>query len=166
MITHIGIDPGTTESAYAAMSNRTLVKFNKVPNAQLLELLDFFRLTSDAQTVLVVEMVESYGMPVGHEVFMTCVWLGRFIERWRGKHELISRSAVRWQLCRDRRAKDPNVRAALIELYGGKATAIGKKGSIGPLHGVTEDVWSALAVVRTYQDKADVGSGIGGSLLR
>ena len=53
---------------------------------------------------------------------------------------------VKGQICRDSRAKDSNVRQALIDRYGGPSTV--KKG--GVLHGVSKDVWAALAVGVTY----------------
>lgn len=162
MITHIGVDPGPVESAYAAMSGRELVAFGKMSNEAMLKDLDFQRLQSDAMTALVVEMVSSYGMPVGAEVFETCVWIGRFIQNWTGKYAKILRATVRPHLCHSTKATDANVRAALIERYGGKRAAIGTVKAKGPLYGVTGDVWSALAVATTYYDRViDAGSGKG-----
>jgi hypothetical protein len=100
--------------------------------------------------LLAVEMIASYGMPVGREVFETCVWIGRFIEAWPVAHRKVYRKEVAMHLCGSPRAKDPNVRAALIDLFGGsKAAAVGTKRAQGPLYGVSKDVWSALAVAVT-----------------
>jgi|SRR5882762_1160002 len=166
MITLVAIDPGTTESAYVAMSGRELVRFRKLPNAEMLRELDFMTILGcDSLCVLVIEMVAGYGMPVGAEVFQTCVWIGRFIERWGKRTDRVFRSTVRAHLCHSNKATDSNVRAALIEKYGGKRAAIGNAKEKGPLHGVTGDVWSALAVAITYRERSEeVGSGKG--LLR
>lgn len=159
MITLIAVDPGTLESAFVAMEGDRIDDFGKIQNEEFLKRLDYIRIHSSGITVLVIEMVQSYGMPVGAEVFATCVWIGRFIERWRGRHDTILRATVKSRLCQDARAKNANVRAALIERYGGRMAAIGNLKAPGPLHGITGDVWSALAVACTY--RADIGNGQG-----
>ena len=54
------------------------------------------------------------------------------------------------------RAKDANVRAALIDRFGpSKRKAIGLKATPGPLYGVHSHMWSALAVAVTYGDRRD-----------
>jgi len=68
-------------------------------------------------------MIASYGMPVGREVFETCLWIGRFIECWCGPYTLVYRREVKSFLCADSRAKDSNVRQAVIDRYGGKEAA-------------------------------------------
>ena len=102
---------------------------------------------------VVIEKVEGFGMAVGAEVFETVFWSGRFAE---AAHPLpvhrIGRKAVKLHLCGTHRAKDSNVRQALIDRYGGKDTAIGRKASPGPLYGVSGDVWAALAVAVTFAD--------------
>jgi hypothetical protein len=83
-------------------------------------------------------------------LFETCVWIGRFVQEWEtltGAEPLrVFRREVKLHLCGSPRAKDANIRQALIDRYGGKEAAIGRKASPGPLHGVSGDVWSALAV--------------------
>lgn len=95
-----------------------------------------------------IEMVRSYGRPVGADIFETCVWIGRFeaaidhaaISRVRlGRKEVLSTLGVK-----GRGAGDKEVRARLLEIYGPDAK--GNKRAPGRLYGVTEDVWSALAV--------------------
>ena len=57
-------------------------------------------------------------------------------------------------LCGDARAKDPNIRAALIDRWGGsKAAAVGTKKSPGPLYGFKSDMWAALAVAETFIER-------------
>lgn len=150
----LAIDPGPTESAYVLLDDHGQPEvWDKLPNASLLAILT--HLTFSASE-LVVEMVASYGMPVGAEVFDTCVWIGRFIERWGGEFRLIYRTDVKLHLTNQRRAKDANVRQALIDRYGpGKDRAVGRKATPGPLYGLTGDCWAALAVAVTAADGAD-----------
>jgi len=146
----LAIDPGPTESAYVLLNDEGVPsQWEKVPNDDLRALLS----PSPWAQLLAVEMVASYGMPVGAEVFQTVLWIGRFIERWGGPYKLVYRKDVTMHLCNNRAAKDANVRAALIDRYGpGKDVSIGKKANPGPLYGLTGDCWSALAVAVTVVD--------------
>jgi len=53
-------------------------------------------------------------------------------------------------ICGSARAKDQNIRQALIDRYGGKETAIGKKQNPGPLYGIKADEWQALGLAITF----------------
>jgi hypothetical protein len=74
----------------------------------------------------VIEKVESYGMAIGVEVFDTVLWAGRFAEAaHRVPVVMVPRRAVKLALRGDSRAKDANIRQALIEGFGGStATCI------------------------------------------
>ena len=158
----LSLDPGTTESAfvvydeeYNAFNETTgwIQRKAKLHNADLLRMLwEEELLYSHA----VIETVASYGMAVGAEVFETVYWSGRF-------HEAITRTTgieparmyrrdVKLHLCRSDRAKDANIRQAILDRFGGKEKAIGKKKSPGPLYGITADCWQALALAITYAD--------------
>ena len=98
---------------------------------------------------LAIEMVASYGMAVGKEVFETVRWIGRFQQCWRDPDavRLIYRRDVKLHLCGSPRAKDANIRQALIDQLG----PVGVKREPGPLYGVKSHAWSALAVAVTAQ---------------
>ena len=101
-------------------------------------------------------------MAVGAEVFRTVHWSGRFAEALHPTPVfLLPRKAVKIHLCNSLRAKDANIRQALLDRYGGKSAAVGRKAEPGPLYGVHADVWAALAVAVTYAD-----GGGGGLLIR
>lgn len=153
--TILAIDPGNTESAWCVHQNGRLIACKKQPNAEVLAMLHGAPegLRFGPETNLAVEMIASYGMPVGREVFETCLWIGRFVEAWtmRGlHHRLVYRKDVKMHLCHNLRAKDSNIRAALLDRYGpGREIAIGTKKKPGPLYGVAGDEWAALAVAVT-----------------
>ncbi len=152
----LAIDPGPRESAFVLYDHERPVRTGKAPNAFLLaDLLQSKQCAGPFSRAddLAIEMIASYGMPVGAEVFETCVWIGRFIQAWDAPHRLVYRKDVKLHLCGSVRAKDGNVRQALIDKYGGKEKAIGKKVTPGPLYGVTADVWSALAVAITHSER-------------
>lgn len=144
----IAIDPGSEESAFVIWDGVRIVSRGKWANGDLLRWLHEQR---DNQCV--IEQIASYGMAVGAEVFETVFWSGRFMEAF-GAHrcDRIKRLPVKLHLCHDSKAKDANIRQALIDRFGGKEKAIGKKASQGPLYGVSGDEWAALAVAITWYD--------------
>lgn len=148
----LALDPGTHETAllqYDTDSGSVLWHAIK-PNEQALE--DVLTLTATCDH-LAVEMVACYGMPVGAETFETVLWLGRFIQAWRGPWSRVYRSDVKSYLCRSARAKDANVRQALLDRFGGsRKAALGTKRQPGPLYGVRSHCWSALAVAVTWSE--------------
>jgi hypothetical protein len=152
----LAIDPGPKESALVSLHHDRIAESMKVPNQVLL---GYLRTNATEENhMLVVEMIASYGMAVGAEVFETVVWIGRFTEAWDSRANIASalmyRLNVKMHLCHDSRAKDPNIRQALIDRFGpGKDRAIGTKKNPGPLYGVAGDVWSALAVAVTFADQ-------------
>lgn len=76
----IAIDPGNAQSGYCVIDRNTLrpLEFGKVDNAELLRKLA--SATEQGWRWAVIEMVASYGMSVGREVFDTVLWIGRFYQ--------------------------------------------------------------------------------------
>ena len=178
----LAIDPGPVKSAFVWLTQTdglpTIGKRAHIGNAAVLA--EIWAMASPAYT-LIVEMVECFGMPVGRSVFDTCVQVGRFLEAWRAGqadvaylvepikdapppgYGLIYRRQVKHHLCNAvAGVTDSNIRQALIDKWGGKETAIGRKpkskkdtASPGPLYGIKADVWQALAVGVTYLETRD-----------
>jgi len=148
----LAIDPGTTQSAYVVYEQGRLVDFGIKENSELLTYLED-GIYSHMCDKLYIEMVASYGMAVGKTVFETCVWIGRFIEKWNHDWEFVYRKDVKMHLCGQTKAKDSNIRQAIMDLYGSeRKIALGTKDKPGPLHGVSKDVWAALGVAITAQE--------------
>lgn len=139
----VGLDPGPTESALAWYADGEPLRGEILPNAMLRDRLR--RADLRGAELLAVEMVACYGMPVGAETFETCVWIGRFVEAWGRPFVLIPRLKVKMHLCHDSRAKDGNVRQALIDRIGPQGT----KRAPGPTYGLRGHIWSAVAVAIT-----------------
>lgn len=147
----LAIDPGNQQSAYALLdADLRPVKFAKKTNDEVMK--DCITILEENTTVVVIEMIASYGMAVGKEVFETCVWIGRFIERLAPEaYKLIYRREEKENLCGSMRAKDSNIRQALIDRFG----VVGTKKNPGWFYGVSKDVWAAIAVGVTYHDKVE-----------
>ncbi len=152
------IDPGSEQSAWlvweSAGAAGRLVRFGITANEELLPTLRDGSLIQHVH-VVVIEKIESYGMAVGREVFDTVHWSGRFTEAARPAPVVqLPRRDVKLAICGNSRAKDANIRAELINRFGGKAAAVGTRAAPGPLYGVSRDVWSALAIAVTWSDAA------------
>lgn len=153
-MTALSIDPGTTHSAYVLATRVSQIP----PLPGRLMILDKGKLSNDALHAMlpvfqdlgaaecVIEEIASYGMPVGREVFTTCIWIGRFMERFgAARCVLLPRLQVKLHLCFSPKANDAAIRARIIDLFGGPQAI--KKG--GPLYKVTADIWSSLALLMT-----------------
>ncbi len=149
MTTILAIDPGTSQSAWLRFDGTRPGAFGITANEILVKALR----SGGLPDVVVIEKVESYGMAVGAEVFDTVWWAGRFAEAAeRVPVVMLPRRAVKLALCGDSRAKDANIRQALLDRFGGSA-AVGRKAAPGPLYGISRDVWSALAIAVTYASR-------------
>lgn len=151
------VDPGYERSALVIFDGERVLEACTLENVDLLVRLRG-RLATHAD-VLVIEQIAAMGMTVGAEVFETCFWSGQFAEAWAGRQcdmawDRVKRHAVKTHLCGNQRAKDANIRQALIDRFGpGKDRAIGTKKAPGPLYGIHGDEWAALAVAVTWWDR-------------
>lgn len=141
----IAIDPGTTKSGVCVFQGKRIANAYVIENKILVDSLALANRWIDTQPTVVIEMIASYGMAVGKETFETCVWIGRFMQVCDDAHRMF-RKEVKIHLCGTTRAKDTNIWQAIIDRYGGKEKAIGKKKTPGPLYGVTSHSRAALAL--------------------
>ena len=144
----LAIDPGNVESAYVLIGkDLTPLEFGKIPNKELLDVIPSLACGAD---YLALEMVASYGMAVGETVFETVFWAGRFWQAAEDRLERkkVYRKEVKMNLCHSMRAKDANIRQALIDRFG----EVGVKKNPGFFYGFKADIWAAYAVGVTYHD--------------
>ena len=156
----LAIDPGNVESAYAFLRDTpdglVLGEFAKLKNVDVLNIARVVYETNPYLTV-VIEMIASYGMPVGREVFETCVFIGRLQEAMRRLPvRYVYRRDVKLNLCNSARAKDTNVRQALIDRFAKHDFKNGRGTKKNPdfFYGVSRDCWAAIAAGVTYIDAA------------
>ncbi len=149
----LAIDPGNTESAYVVLDiDLKPLEFGKISNDILKNKMDDLINKHKIRRVA-IEMVASYGMAVGKEVFETVFWIGRFFEtalRHMDIDEImkIYRKDEKMNLCHSMKAKDSNIRQALIDRFG----EVGTKKNPGWFYGFKSDIWQAYAVGVTYYD--------------
>jgi len=156
----LAIDPGTYQSGIVEydVTNGKVASCGIEDNAKIEELLGGV-INEDYR--LAIEMIGCYGMPVGRETFETCVWIGRFLGAWNQARETqclgqiaVYRREVKLHLCNSARAKDKNIRQAILDCFmpsgGGKTPQIGTKAAPGPLYGVKSHIWAALGVALTF----------------
>lgn len=148
----LAIDPGPTESGWALveLETRRPIRVGKTANLRLLEQLRL----RPADYALVLEKVEGYGMPVGVEVFETCVWTGRFMEASGREAARQGRKKVKRHFCGTTTATDTNVTRALVDRFAPGASNYGKgtKAQPGWFYGFAGDMWQAYALAVYHAD--------------
>ena len=156
------VDPGLEHSAFVLWDGQQIQQHGIEANEDMLLRLYESIVVSDANDedapVLVIEAMTSYGMAVGQSTLDTIFWAGRFYQAIQPcQADVLTRRAVKLHLCGSSKAKDANIRMALIDRFGGsKEVAIGIKASKGPLYGIKSHCWAALAVAVTWFDTAGI----------
>lgn len=155
----LAIDPGTEQSGWLVydQDQKAVNDYGQSKNVEILNIIDKGCTTHCSINRIVVEDMTHTGMPVGKEVFETCKWMGRFEQMTQESFynhcfSYLGRREVKIHLCGTVRAKDANIRQALIDKFGGKEKAIGNKKNPGPLYGIKSHLWSALALAVTYAE--------------
>jgi hypothetical protein len=132
---------GGCETAYLTMDGGKIGSlFGKVANDIILDLI--YHRDFDA---IICEEIQCFGMAVGKSTLDTVRWTGRCEEAAHRRgipFYLVGRKEVVLHWCQSARARDPNVRRALLDHYGEPGT----KNKPGQTYGITKDVWSALAI--------------------
>ncbi len=156
MSTLLAVDPGNAESAYCLIdaTNRAPLEFAKVRNDWLLGYL-----TATSADSAAIEMVASYGMAVGADVFETCVWTGRFAQVLTDhgiEPQLVKRLPVKLHHCHSAKATDSNIRQALVDRFalGEPNHGKGTKTNPGFFFGFHSDIWAAYALAVYAADLA------------
>lgn len=156
----LAIDPGCEKSGYVVLADDdSIVEHGVVQHPVMLEFI------SDWRDRMAIEMIASYGMPVGREIFETVFFIGRYAQAYYLPEQVvrIPRKAVTRFICNNASASDANIRQALIDRYprtgGGAIPQIGVKAAKGPLFGMAKDRWAALALAFTAREHWAEGLG-------
>lgn len=143
----LAIDPGPKYSAYCLIDDNYLpIKFGKVLNEEVMEMIT----TTDFDH-MAIEVLACFGMAVGKEVFETAYFIGKllyFCEKREVKSTRVFRKDVKINICNSMKAKDSNIRQALIDRFG----VVGTKKNPGYFYGFSKDMWSAYAIGCTFLD--------------
>lgn len=130
----LAIDPGNTQSGFVLFSpaddepgGLAVLESGVFDNSVLADMLeDRAKLPI---SLLVIEGMRPRGMPFSAEEMETLIWAGRFIQASQRDGSCdwsyVFRGDVKLFLCGVAKAKDGNIRQALIERFGGNSLAIG-----------------------------------------
>lgn len=152
----LAIDPGDVYSGYCIVDYETYkpIEFGKIMNEEIIEVI-----RTKEYDYAAIEMIASYGLVVGKNVFDTCVWIGRFIQELNCSYEYVYRREEKISICGSMKAKDTNIRHALIDRFAKHDFKNGKGTRDNPdwFYGFKADIWQAYCVGVVYIDKKKRG---------
>ena len=138
----LAIDPGPIIQSFVIFDGKRVVSSGNVSVDELCVILK-----ENEGLLTACEYIDFIGMAAGADIFATVFNCGRLYAA-ATIMRLIPRRDVKLHLCGTHRAKDPNVRQALIDKVG----PVGTKKKPGPCYGVSNHLWAALAVAATATD--------------
>ncbi len=143
----VGIDPGTTESAYVVTDHYEPLYCAKVDNERMRDLLINANIVEGRSARLIIE-VPICRKWAGREVSDTAIWTGIFLSSWPDFHgayrDMLTRQAVRMHTV-GKKATDAKIRAYLEQRF--------KNEHDEWFAGFKADIWQAYALVVTFIDK-------------
>lgn len=160
----LAIDPGDVQSAFVFIDIDTYkpLYFAKVDNNAMYLLMDEYienyKYNENFHLNVACEMVASYGMAVGKDIFLTCLEIGQLMMYFGLLHtspvDLIYRKDEKMCLCGQMTATDSNIRRALIDRFAKFNFKNGKGTKKNPdwFYGFSKDVWQAYSVGVTWID--------------
>lgn len=154
----LAIDPGDEYSAFVFMDMDTYepLYFAKEKNKDALaHMIEYCLSNKNAVKVCAIEMLQSYGMSVGKTVLFTATWVGRFHERlsdYIEKIDYIYRKDEKLCICGQMRAKDSNIRQALIDRFAKFDFKNGRGTKNNPdwFYGFKADIWQSYAIAISW----------------
>lgn len=152
------VDPGNEQSAYVVLNDDFSIKEGaKLENKEVLDGLDAYLFYASGKKHVAIEMIASYGMAVGKSVFDTCVFIGQLKQICLNngiEPKFIYRKDEKMTLCHSMKAKDANIRQALIDRYAKFDFKNGKGTKANPdtFYGFKADMWAAMAVAHAYKE--------------
>lgn len=167
----LGIDPGNEYSAFCLVSPELKpLAFGKYKNTTYVYCGDFDTFEGRIRsamianhcdtdnTIIVIENIESFGMPVSRTVFDTCIYIGelkRHFESLGFKINYVFRHEEKMFICHSTKANDAIVKQALVDRFAPNTSNHGKgtKKKPGFFYGFKADVWQAFAICCTYHCK-------------
>lgn len=160
----LAIDPGNVKSAFCLVDPELKpLAFGKNDNelmyAQIID--DIVKHVPseyiDHGLDVAIEMMQSFGAPVGKTTFETCVWIGQLKERFRDFEPVLiyRKSDENMTLCHRMTANDSQIKRVLIDRFAPNTPNYGKgtKKEPGWFYGFRADIWQAYAVAVTFHDK-------------
>jgi hypothetical protein len=150
----LAIDPGNFKSAYVVWNpEKQEISYKAiVENDYMITLI---KRNHAAFDMILIEMIASYGMPVGKEIFDTCRFIGEleaYCKVFDARYQLAYRKDVKLHHCGTLQSNDSSIIKALTTKYGEK----GKKDKQGLTYGLAADMWQAFAIATYYTEQQDI----------
>lgn len=150
----LALDVGTEQSGFCLMNadNYKPIEFGKEDNDVILK----EKVKIWMYDALVYEEFQSYGMAIGKSTIKSITWNGRFIQAaWERSIPFypIYRLEEKINLCGNAKAKDANLRQAMIDRFAKTPNGKGTKAEPDWFYGFSKDAWSAAIIGVTFIDK-------------
>jgi len=154
------IDPGPEYSGYVKwdVDEQIIIAKGKVDNVQLEYEVMMFETIQSKQDFIVMEAILPQQQPLGYALLRTIEQVAYYKIKYKAKP--VYRTDIKIHYCGQVKGiGDKQIRGALIDRFGGKEKAIGKKKSQGKLYRVSGDMWQALAVAIYFEDQLKLLKG-------
>ncbi len=148
----LGLDPGSVESAFVVYQKGKIIDMGLIPNTDMRRKLVWLR-NKYHPDVLAIERLANYGKIVGADIMDTGFWAGRFVECWGFAFIRVYRKKVKAYLGLGPNTNDAQVNKCVGDYFSptgqtskGRPSLKGVGKYPGPLYGVHDDIWAALAI--------------------